>query len=151
MGAFILLGAMPLIIAGAWGGAFAMYGHLWPLIVLIFVVIGSSFCSAFIGEAARNQGVYLKSTPRMRPSKPHAIISLSKPRFLDVQLYSSIGHQQHDNDRCEVQGNPNVAYPPTSLEDLRRKYGTRRSLWGDWDSAATRKFYIEQLPKSLQG
>jgi hypothetical protein len=40
--------------------------------------------------------------------------------------------------------------PPTSLEMLRRRYGERRSLWGDWSPAETRQFYKTQLPKALQ-
>mmetsp|Transcript_14538 Transcript_14538/g.24161 ORF Transcript_14538/g.24161 Transcript_14538/m.24161 type:complete len:467 (-) Transcript_14538:257-1657(-) len=40
--------------------------------------------------------------------------------------------------------------PPTSLETLRKRYGTRRSMWGEWTPAETRQFYKTQLPKALQ-
>lgn len=40
--------------------------------------------------------------------------------------------------------------PPVTLESLRSRYGTRQSLWGDWDSRQTRQFYKSQLPLALQ-
>ena len=50
--------------------------------------------------------------------------------------------------------NPDIskhyACPPTSLELLRKRYGTRQSLWGEWSNAETRTFYRTQLPRALQ-
>lgn len=40
--------------------------------------------------------------------------------------------------------------PPTSLEALRQRYGTSRSLWGEWSNKETRHFYKTQLPLALQ-
>ena len=40
--------------------------------------------------------------------------------------------------------------PPTSLEALRQRYGTSRSLWGEWSNRETRNFYKTQLPLALQ-
>jgi hypothetical protein len=40
--------------------------------------------------------------------------------------------------------------PPTSLEELRKRYGTRQSLWGEWTNEETRQFYKQQLPRALQ-
>lgn len=49
---------------------------------------------------------------------------------------------------------PTMSYhytcPLTSLPDLRKRYGTRKSLWGEWTSYETRQFYKMQLPKALQ-
>ena len=42
------------------------------------------------------------------------------------------------------------ACPPTTLETLRKRYGTSRSLWGEWSNKETRNFYKTQLPLSLQ-
>lgn len=42
------------------------------------------------------------------------------------------------------------ACPPTSIESLRKRYGTRQSLWGEWSNAETRAFYRTQLPRALQ-
>ena len=42
------------------------------------------------------------------------------------------------------------ACPPTSLDTLRKRYGTRQSLWGEWSNAETRTFYRTQLPRALQ-
>lgn len=41
-------------------------------------------------------------------------------------------------------------FPATSLEDLRKRYGTRKSVWGEWTTAETRQFYRIQLPRALQ-
>ena len=40
--------------------------------------------------------------------------------------------------------------PPTSVELLRKRYGTRKSLWGEWSTAETRAFYRTNLPRALQ-
>ena len=42
------------------------------------------------------------------------------------------------------------ACPPTSLEALRRRYGTNKEFWGDWSAEQTRTFYKQMLPKALQ-
>jgi hypothetical protein len=40
--------------------------------------------------------------------------------------------------------------PVTSLENLRKRYGSRKSVFGDWTNQETRHFYKQQLPRSLQ-
>jgi hypothetical protein len=40
--------------------------------------------------------------------------------------------------------------PVTSLENLRKRYGSRKSVFGDWTNQETRQFYKQQLPRSLQ-
>lgn len=42
------------------------------------------------------------------------------------------------------------ACPPTSIDTLRKRYGKRQSLWGEWSNAETRAFYRTQLPRALQ-
>lgn len=42
------------------------------------------------------------------------------------------------------------ACPPTSLAALRKRYGTRKSIWGEWSASQTRQFYKSQLPKALE-
>lgn len=42
------------------------------------------------------------------------------------------------------------ACPPTSLAALRKRYGTRKSIWGEWSPSQTRQFYKSQLPKALE-
>lgn len=42
------------------------------------------------------------------------------------------------------------AYPPTSVDNLRRVYGQRRHWWGDLTAHETRRFYHELLPVSLE-
>ena len=40
--------------------------------------------------------------------------------------------------------------PPTTVESLRKRFGRRRSLWGEWSNKETRQFYKTQLPTALQ-
>jgi hypothetical protein len=42
------------------------------------------------------------------------------------------------------------ACPPTTLESLRKRYGHRRSVWGEWSNREARVFYKTQLPRALQ-
>lgn len=42
------------------------------------------------------------------------------------------------------------ACPPTSLDALRRRYGSSKSIWGEWSCTETRRFYRQQLPVSLR-
>ena len=42
------------------------------------------------------------------------------------------------------------ACPPSSLAALRKRYGTRKSIWGEWTPAQTRQFYKSQLPKAFE-
>ena len=42
------------------------------------------------------------------------------------------------------------ACPPTTLEALRKRYGHRRSVWGEWSNREARQFYRTQLPRALQ-
>ena len=42
------------------------------------------------------------------------------------------------------------ACPPTSVEELRRRYGTSKNILGDWSCKETRRFYRQQLPVSLR-
>lgn len=42
-------------------------------------------------------------------------------------------------------------HPPVTVETLRKQFGTRRSVWGDWSAHETREFYKSQLPTALQG
>jgi hypothetical protein len=41
--------------------------------------------------------------------------------------------------------------PLATIEEFRARFGTAKSIWGDWSPPATRKFYKEHLPKSLLG
>jgi hypothetical protein len=40
--------------------------------------------------------------------------------------------------------------PPTTIDELRRRYGRSQSIWGEWTCAETRRFYRQQLPVALQ-
>mmetsp|Transcript_14995 Transcript_14995/g.16233 ORF Transcript_14995/g.16233 Transcript_14995/m.16233 type:complete len:355 (-) Transcript_14995:353-1417(-) len=40
--------------------------------------------------------------------------------------------------------------PPISVEIWRKRYGRRKTFWGEWSSRETRQFYKTQLPKALQ-
>lgn len=80
------------------------------------------------------------------------IISLEIQKELN-QFPGILGSDPNPNSNS----NPNkpgiskhYACPPTSLESLRKRYGTRQSLWGEWSNSETRSFYRTQLPRALQ-
>jgi hypothetical protein len=41
--------------------------------------------------------------------------------------------------------------PLATVEEYRDRFGTVKSIWGDWSPQQTRKFYKEHLPKVLLG
>lgn len=47
--------------------------------------------------------------------------------------------------------NSDAVLPPITIEEFRAKYGTAKSIWGDWSPPATRKFYKDHLPRALLG
>lgn len=58
------------------------------------------------------------------------------------------------NDSNIVEGSDylknHYAIPPTTLESLRKRYGKRKSVWGEWSNEETRNFYKQQLPHALK-
>lgn len=39
----------------------------------------------------------------------------------------------------------------TTIESFREKYGSAKSVWGDWSPRQTRRFYKNHLPRALLG
>jgi len=75
--------------------------------------------------------------------------------------YDRNSHHHHNNNNMEDECSflediikpsmsKHYACPPTSLATLRKRYGTRKSIWGEWSASQTRQFYKSQLPKALE-
>ena len=80
-------------------------------------------------------------------------------RFTAMRTSHNKRRSNHDNDFRSFGGDneplkpktaDHYACPPTSIEQLRRRYGTSKSFWGEWSCSETRRFYRQQLPVSLQ-
>jgi hypothetical protein len=65
--------------------------------------------------------------------------------------YDSSGDEPPEN-RHNVDHVENVAtykFSQTSVAILRKRFGSRKSPWGEWTDEETRAFYKQQLPRSL--
>lgn len=156
-----------------------MLGHLSPLALLILATFGSIACSFYIGVESEvcckttplgNNFPLVKLTQgkpsilREKPISPSKIFSRTSKSY---KLYASQSDldelpelkplsdedgvtEGFTSDFMKPEMSQHYVCPPTSLEVLRKKYGTRKSLWGEWSSAETRQFYKSQLPKALQ-
>eukprot|EP01038_Epipyxis_sp_PR26KG_P009775 gene9775-13150_t len=90
----------------------------------------------------------------------HAIITKTIKKsetFLTTFKKDDRKEFEKDNPYTEFNSNPtsnptskHYACPPSSIESLRKRFGTRQTLWGEWSSVETRQFYRSQLPKALQ-
>jgi hypothetical protein len=54
------------------------------------------------------------------------------------------------NNNKDLSSSSHYTCPPTTVESLRKRFGRRRSLWGEWSNKETRQFYKTQLPTALQ-
>ena len=108
----------------------------------------------------------MSALPSLRSSHTNALRQLLHPSRLNDNTYAHIGHELYSRDALdhdasndffeEGQGSlkPKAAShytcPPTAVEELRRRHGAPRSVWGEWSCAQTRQFYRQQLPVALQ-
>ena len=119
-----------------------------PFFLLIFIAVGTYFTSSIIeSEAAEISKTSMRSLyPRTSHHRDntHPIEPVSSS--------SSVGNKKFkSNTSIEKPSVVNhYACPPTTIEALRKRYGTRRSLWGEWSCGETRRFYRQQLPFCLQ-
>lgn len=141
----------------------------------MIVAVGSGVCSAFITaeisvplatRQLRCESIRMESVCALEPSL--APRSAGAAAVLDVnfgrrrsmmpsQVYIARASPNEDRAVPFDEDPPKPMFdsfsyvgPPITLEALRRKFGTRSSIWGDWNSEQTRRFYKQQLPKALQ-
>jgi hypothetical protein len=142
-----------------------------PFAVLMFVAVASLFLSIVISAEdmpSSPQKVHLSSATMCRhASKQSAFVHhntaiRTQPMYIPLRMSDESSRivarlERQDEILSEPVNHLNkviiskhYACPPTSLESLRKRYGTRQSLWGEWSNAETRAFYRTQLPRALQ-
>ena len=108
---------------------------------------------AFVHHTVKTQPAYIK-TLRMSDELSPIVARFERENRRDREKHYN--HQQEEalsppvNHLNKPVASKHYACPPTSLESLRKRYGTRQSLWGEWSNAETRAFYRTQLPRALQ-
>ena len=142
-----------------------------PFAALMFVAVASLFLSIVISAEdmpSSPQKVHLSSATMCRhASKQSAFVHhntaiRTQPMYIPLRMSDESSRivarlERQDEILSEPVNHLNkviiskhYACPPTSLESLRKRYGTRQSLWGEWSNAETRAFYRTQLPRALQ-
>lgn len=119
------------------------------LLVLFFAILALGVARVISGNEP--------STPSLRSVRMRAF-SHPVREFIKSRTYavpSDVSYPLTDDFSGEVEmSTPRLARhyacPPTSVEELRRRYGTSKSILGDWSCKETRRFYRQQLPVSLR-
>lgn len=138
-----------------------------PFAILCAVAFGSIICSYIIGAEAESlpqAGFALRPTmipraihfaghnPVDQPATAKCPMNNQGDTFLNDHQY--IWNSEHSPNFGDDLFKPPISRhytcPPTTLEVLRKRFGTRKSLWGEWSPSETRQFYKSQLPKALQ-
>lgn len=70
--------------------------------------------------------------------------------FVQSKLSCKIPRRIKTSMAHDVRISNHYACPPTSVEALRKRYGSSKSVWGEWSNCDTRRFYKQQLPRALQ-
>ena len=142
-----------------------------PFAILVLVAIASMFLSVVIAAEdmpSSSQKAHISSSPISRCTSKHAAfvhhnaVVRTQLAYLPLRMSDDSSRiiarldRQNEilsepvNHLNKVEVSKHYACPPTSLESLRKRYGTRQSLWGEWSNAETRAFYRTQLPRALQ-
>eukprot|EP01041_Mallomonas_annulata_P005657 gene5657-11414_t len=119
-----------------------------PLLLVIFIT--SAVLSYFIQTADAGEIPVAFVGPTSGKNKGSA-------KRIQTFMTSTIGqtkpilsNMRIPKDHLSSPAKNHYACPPTSVEALRRRYGTRQGLWGEWTCTDTRRFYRQQLPRALQ-
>jgi hypothetical protein len=153
----------------------ALLGCNLPFAILCAVAFGSIICSYIIGadaESVQSARFVPKQSGFMRPQPliqgvsvhtghvfpPPTPLSPNSPTFdnneaINNEFVPFRPVSSEDSFNSEVFSPPisrHYTCPPTTLETLRKRFGTRQTVWGEWSPAQTRQFYKSQLPRALQ-
>lgn len=139
-------------------------GFPLPFVLLSLCLLGSFVCAQIIASDDNTPSVLCN----LESDVPECAVkktSQSLRAFINPQKTSHIIDAIFSSNKKEINPNNNMngismstlkepsisnhyTCPPTSLEALRRRYGTS-DFWGDWSPAETRRFYKQMLPKAL--
>jgi hypothetical protein len=137
-------------------------GCSYPFLILLLILISSFFCARIIASdeskllktdtKLKKLGLgFINPGPKINSHKlnpiTHKKTILSDLNIISNEIEMECSHHTLDVLKPSIVNH--YACPPTSLELLRRRYGTS-DFWGDWSNHETRQFYLQQLPLSLQ-
>jgi hypothetical protein len=137
-----------------------LFGFSFPFVMIFLLSILTLICAHIIAhpQSSPHDRTMTKPT-RSRMSRNTAFVSVVTSHnqgFVkkcdDIEVMTDFTENESSQFFYDVV-KPSIvnhyACPPTSLELLRRRYGTS-DFWGDWSNHETRQFYLQQLPRSLQ-
>lgn len=155
----------------------SLLGFPLPFILLVIFAFGSLVCSHIISADEQQQNTLQgtiavvknrMSTSQQEPEYQQSILTKSKSfmAFItnshcnknNIMEFLISKQYRYKSNKIKSQATryptektiPNhYTLPSTSLEDLRRRFGTA-TFWGDLNAHETRLFYKQQLPKALQ-
>lgn len=119
---------------------------------LLFVVAITTALLSFLIQNADASGEYV-SKPTSKSPNSAKNVRLAMNRIDTEKIndgYSLSSKILTDANSIHSFAANHYACPPTSVEALRRRYGTRGNMWGEWTCRDTRRFYRQQLPRALQ-
>lgn len=138
-----------------------LIGCSYPFILLFLLAIIFSFLTDFINaedlpSVSRKCGTKLSS--KIIPVFPKIAITMDSSNNLQILSHDTSNIAKDiratkpfdKNLDKKPKASKHYSCPPTSIDILRRRYGTNKSLWGEWSNSETRQFYKSQLPKPLQ-
>jgi hypothetical protein len=155
----------------------ALLGCNLPFAILCAVAFGSIICSYIIGadaESVQSARFVPKQSGFIRPQPLLQGVSAHNGHVFPPVTLQPLYHNSQTFDNNEAIHNDFVPFrpvnsedsfnsevfsppisrhytcPPTTLETLRKRFGTRQTVWGEWSPAQTRQFYKAQLPRALQ-
>mmetsp|Transcript_6970 Transcript_6970/g.7216 ORF Transcript_6970/g.7216 Transcript_6970/m.7216 type:complete len:299 (+) Transcript_6970:197-1093(+) len=128
-----------------------MLGAGIGLPLLFVVAISAAVLSYFIQDADAagdaSVGGFVTNNPKPRATQIKTRLTMTNVINKNHHIVGSIDIKPNINSFTAAN---HYACPPTSVEALRRRYGTNRNLWGEWTCTDTRRFYKQQLPRALQ-
>lgn len=140
-----------------------------PLPFLIFAAfaLGSFVCASII--TADDSPIKINKNIESKIHHTRKEVSKSIPAFincknkLSLELDKLFGrNEKYNHNNSMIRSTSTLDFesrqavgqhyttPPTSLQELRRRFGTSTTIWGDWSPQETRLFYKQQLPRALQ-
>ena len=96
----------------------------------------------------RDFSYYHDDDDGVRNSSRNNFASISESFSVKGKQKGKNNNRKRDRLKRKLLGRENVRgvpFPSTSLDILRRRYGARSSVWGEWNAADARRFYKQQV------
>ena len=121
-----------------------------PFIMLLLVFVGAYFTASIISSEAVNAKSTVRKSSLMNRVLIKSTLKAPDPRLQYPEFEDDEFNDEYSNVNFKPLVSNHYTCPPTTIHSLRKRYGTRRSIWGEWSCAETRRFYKQQLPRCLQ-